>query len=105
MPPCLSRRAHNETEVLTTSERQVLCLRTFFLYGRGLDTPGSLMPREPKSPREIAARALCRMEGHSEDILFEGLPMWQSFLAHVDAVLEAALSVEEWERMKAEGPQ
>jgi len=31
--------------------------------------------------------------------------MWQSFLAHVDAVLEAALSVEERERMKAEGPQ
>lgn len=82
-----------------------MCLRPYLLYGWGLDTPESLMPREPKSPREVAARALCRMEGHPEDILFQGSPMWQSFLAHVDAVLEAALSVEEWERMKAEGPQ
>jgi len=44
------------------------------------------------------------MEGHPEDTPFEGSPMWQSFLAHVDAVLEAALPLEEWERIRADGP-
>lgn len=45
--------------------------------------------RKPKSPRELAARALCRKEGHPEDIQFEGAPMWQSYLPEVDTVLEA----------------
>lgn len=30
--------------------------------------------------------------------------MWESFLPEVDVVLRAALSDEDWERVKAEGP-
>ncbi|API59626.1 hypothetical protein BSL82_10105 [Tardibacter chloracetimidivorans] len=44
----------------------------------------------PKSPRERAARALCRKDGHPENIMFEGRPMWESYLDVVDVVLEAA---------------
>lgn len=57
-----------------------------------------------KSPRERAARALCRLDGHPEDTKFEGKPMWMSYLGQVDAVLKAALAPEEWERVKAGGP-
>ena len=61
-----------------------------------------MSPRhKPKSPRERAARALCRLAGHPEDIRFEGKPMWQSYLPEVDAVLEAALPPEEWERIRS----
>lgn len=49
-----------------------------------------------KSPRERAARALCRFDGHPENITFEGKPMWQSYLPQADAVLEAVLQPEEW---------
>lgn len=42
-----------------------------------------------KSPRELAARALCRLAGNPEDTKFEGEPMWMSYLEEVDAVLEA----------------
>lgn len=42
-----------------------------------------------KSPREIAARALCRFNGLPEDTQFEGKPMWMSYLDEVDAVLSA----------------
>lgn len=54
--------------------------------------------------RERAARALCRLDVHPENTMFEGKPMWQSYLDQVDAVLEAALGPEEWARVKAEGP-
>ena len=53
-------------------------------------------------PRERAARALCRLNGLSEDTDFEGRPMWESFLSQVDVVLGAALSKKELERMKNE---
>ena len=43
------------------------------------------------SPRERAARALCRLAGQPEDILFEGRSMWMSYLIEVDAVLKEAL--------------
>jgi len=49
------------------------------------------MPKA-KSPREAAARALCRRDGHLENITFEGRPMWESFLPVVDTVLAAAPS-------------
>lgn len=62
------------------------------------------MSRKPKPPRERAARALCRLSGNPEDIQFEGKPMWMSFLDEADTALEAALSPEEWERVRAEGP-
>lgn len=45
--------------------------------------------RKPKEPRELAARALCRFDGHPEDIQFEGRPMWESYLPQADAVLKA----------------
>lgn len=44
-------------------------------------------PLKPKEPRELAARALCRFDGHPEDIKFEGRPMWESYLPQADAVL------------------
>lgn len=47
------------------------------------------MSTKPSDPREAAARALCRREGHPENITFEGKPMWQSYLDVVDTVLEA----------------
>lgn len=58
--------------------------------------------KSDKPPRERAARALCRLNGLSEDTDFEGRPMWESFLSQVDVVLEAALSKKELERMKTE---
>lgn len=62
------------------------------------------MPRKPKPPRERAARALCSSRGLPENTKFEGRPMWESLLPEADIVLQAALSPEEWERMKSEGP-
>lgn len=43
----------------------------------------------PKSRLEIAARALCRYDSHPEDIKFEGKPMWESYTAPAQAVLDA----------------
>jgi len=57
------------------------------------------MPRQ-KPPRERAARALCRRNGVPEDTMFEGRPMWESYLEEVDTVLKAALSPEEFEKLK-----
>lgn len=47
------------------------------------------MTTEAKPTRELAARALCRHDGHPEDIKFEGKPMWESYLPAADAVLKA----------------
>jgi len=49
------------------------------------------MTNRIQTARERAARALCRLEGNPEDTMFEGRPMWESYLPQVDAVLEAAL--------------
>ena len=54
-----------------------------------------------KSPRERAARALCRLNRVPEDTMFEGRPMWESYLDEVDIVLKAALSPEYFEKLKA----
>lgn len=59
--------------------------------------------KRPQPPRERAARALCRFNGVPEDTMFERRPMWESFLPEVDAVLEAALTAEEFERIKWDG--
>lgn len=56
-----------------------------------------------ETARERAARALCWFAGHAEDFEVEGKPMWMSYLPVVDTVLEAALSPEEWDKIKAEG--
>lgn len=46
------------------------------------------MKRSPPA-RELAARALCRLHGNPEDTMFEGRPMWESYLPEADAVIEA----------------
>lgn len=38
---------------------------------------------QTKSPRERAACAFCRLDGHPENTKFDGKPMWQSYLAQV----------------------
>lgn len=38
---------------------------------------------------EVAARALCRFHGNPENIMFEGRPMWRSYIPEATAVLEA----------------
>lgn len=53
-------------------------------------------------PRELAARALCRLNGQPEDIPFEGQPMWKSYMPQVDVVLQAVLPPGELERLKQE---
>lgn len=63
------------------------------------------MPRKPKPPRELAARALCTYWEVPENIVRDGKPMWTQYLDQADVVLKAALSPEEWERVKAEGPE
>lgn len=60
------------------------------------------MPRKQQSPRERAARALCTSKNLPENTMFQGQPMWRSFLDEVDVVLEAALTSEEWEQIRAE---
>lgn len=47
------------------------------------------MVKKPKPPRELAARALCRMAGNPEDATMDGKPLWMDYLPEVDAVLEA----------------
>lgn len=44
--------------------------------------------------RERAARALCRHAGNPEATMFEGRPMWESYLAEADYVLKAIGVVE-----------
>ena len=41
----------------------------------------------PKSALELAARALCSLEGNPEDIAFEGGRMWESYVPQARAVL------------------
>lgn len=57
--------------------------------------------RKPKPARERAARALCELEDIPPDIKMDGSAMWISYLPDVDAVLQAALSTEDWDRLKA----
>lgn len=47
------------------------------------------MVKKPKPPRELAARALCRLAGNPEDAIMDGKPLWMDYLPEVDAVLEA----------------
>jgi hypothetical protein len=54
-----------------------------------------------QEPARACARALCSASGRPEHIKFEGKPMWQSYLPEVDTVLKAALSPEEWERIRS----
>lgn len=47
------------------------------------------MSRITSADRETAARALCRLYGNSEEAIFDGEPMWRSFLMDVDVVLQS----------------
>lgn len=58
--------------------------------------------RKPKSPRERAARALCSYFDVPENIVRDKKPMWTQYLEMADVVLKAALSPEEWERLRSE---
>jgi hypothetical protein len=53
-----------------------------------------------KTPRERAARALCRLAGNPEDSTFEGKPMWMSYLPEADAALRAALGEADWLKLR-----
>ena len=57
-----------------------------------------------KSPRERAARGLCRLAGNPENTMFEGKPMWMSYLDEVDVVLSEAFGQSVWETMRDLGP-
>lgn len=41
-----------------------------------------------KPALERICRALCRLDGHPENIQFEGRPMWQSYLPNARVVLQ-----------------
>ncbi len=53
------------------------------------------MTKKVKDARELSARALCRFHGVPEDTMFEGKPMWMSYLGEVEAVLAAI----DWDRL------
>lgn len=61
------------------------------------------MFRRGKPPLERAARALCRFHGMPEDTIFEGKPMWQSYLDEAMVVLRAALPEDDFRRIQASG--
>lgn len=55
---------------------------------------------------EQAARALCKFDGHAENIRFEGAPMWRSYVPQVRALLNsvrgtapAGTDIEGWRMM------
>lgn len=48
--------------------------------------------------RELAARAICKTRKLPENVMLDGVPLWQRFLPEADAVLEAiGMSVEQRE--------
>ncbi|MDR5655486.1 hypothetical protein [Ruixingdingia sedimenti] len=61
-------------------------------------------PRKPKTPLELAARALCRTKGLPEDMRFQGAKMWQAHLGDAMAILQAALPPDEFRRHVLDHP-
>lgn len=57
------------------------------------------MAHPAKSPRERAARALCKLDRNRPDVTFLGRPMWTSYLPEVDAVLRSVLGEKSWAAM------
>lgn len=57
------------------------------------------MARRIRPDRERAARALCKMDGHTPDINLDGEPMWKSYLRQVDMVLRTVLGDDAWMAM------
>ena len=48
-----------------------------------------------KPALERAARALCHLDGHPEDAMMDGKPLWQDYLPEVRAVLDAIRAPDE----------
>lgn len=57
------------------------------------------MPSKTRSPRELAARALCHLDGKSPDITVGRRPAWAAYLPQVDAVLRVVLGDAVWEAL------
>lgn len=57
----------------------------------------ALSAKNPKSPEEAVARALCRLDGHPEDITSKGAPLWASYLPEAHAAIKA---LEDYSRRK-----
>ncbi len=55
------------------------------------------MTSEPRPALELAARALCRHDRNPEETMFDGKPLWVSYLGAAQAVLDA-LDFKEVER-------
>jgi hypothetical protein len=47
------------------------------------------MVAKPTPARELAARALCRHDGHKEEAQWGAVIAWETYLPAADAVLEA----------------
>lgn len=62
------------------------------------------MPRKPKTPLELAPRALCRRRDLPEDARYQGAKMWQAHLGEAMAVLQAALPPEDFRRHVLDHP-
>ena len=61
---------------------------------------------QPMKTIERAARALCKFDGHAENIRFEGEPMWRSYVPQARALLDsvratppAGTDIEVWRMM------
>lgn len=50
---------------------------------------------EDMPPIEAGARALCRLDGHPEDTLFEGKPMWTMYVTEARTVIASLISPSE----------
>lgn len=51
------------------------------------------------NPLERAARALCTLNGHDEDAMTDGKPVWQDYLPEARAAISSARM--EWRPMKS----
>ena len=80
----------------------------FSVFGRGLaipySTPRSTWGGRNETTTGTRSSALCRLFGNPEDTMFEGKPMWMSYLEEVDVVLKEALGDTVWEAIKDVGP-
>ncbi|RYF22521.1 MAG: hypothetical protein EOO77_03955 [Oxalobacteraceae bacterium] len=54
---------------------------------------------------ERAARALCRFDGLPEDAMYEGRPMWESFVSLAAAALAAVDEEDAPEPLRPERPK
>lgn len=60
--------------------------------------------RQPKTPLELAARAICRRRGLPENTQYQGGKMWQAHLGDALEILRAALPPEDFRRLVLDQP-